>query len=137
MIARELGLSADERALVEEIVNQYVAVFQMEAEQVQKAIARAEGTSPMALPDLVDRKEIRERAQAEMRPSGDAIRLNMDRGDSAERRERAVEIIREELELEVREALAMGGNAAGSASDRGVSGLSHSPSLTSEEANFE
>lgn len=103
MIARELGLSADERALVEEIVNQYVAVFQMEAEQVQKAIARAEGTSPMALPDLVDRKEIRERAQAEMRPSGDAIRLNMDRGDSAERRERAVEIIREELELELDE----------------------------------
>ena len=105
LIATELGLSDDERELVEEIINQYVTTFQEESVVIQEALEKAGGGNPMELPDKVRREDIRSRARVEMRPSGDAIRLTIDREGAAERRARAVGIIREELAIELEDPI--------------------------------
>lgn len=103
LIADELGLSEAERALVEEVINQYVRGFEEESTRVQEALEKAGGASSIELPDMVEREKIRSRARIQMRPSGDPIRLNIDRDAMAERRARAVGIIHEEMALEEEE----------------------------------
>ncbi|MEE2908626.1 MAG: hypothetical protein VX527_12435 [Planctomycetota bacterium] len=103
LIANELGLSDVERALVEEIINQYIIEFEAESTRVQEALEKAGGASAVELPDMVERENIRSRARVQMKPSGDPIRLNLDREAMAERRARAVGIIREEMALEEEE----------------------------------
>ncbi|MBG84300.1 MAG: hypothetical protein CMJ40_07135 [Phycisphaerae bacterium] len=101
LITEQLGLSDQERVLVEFVINSYVETFEQEAEAVRIQMEALESPDMLELPDHVNRKDIRRRAKAEMTSdrSGGGINGQIMEKLSV-RRARATKIISEELELE-------------------------------------
>ena len=106
LITEQLGLSSEERVLVEFVINSYVEEFEREAQIVQMKMAEIDSPGMMELPDHVDRQDIRSRAKQEMTSdrSGGGINGQIMEKLSV-RRARATKIIAEELALEPLEDL--------------------------------
>ena len=98
LIAEQLGLSDDERVLVEAVINSYVETFEAEAAQVKEAIDALQSPELVELPDHVDRAAIRKRATEEMYSDRSGGGINGPIGSPSERYARTLGIITEELE---------------------------------------
>ena len=99
-IAAELGLSDEERVLVEILIDRYVKQFQQESEQAQAELAEVPSVGREEMPDLGDRNQIRSDAREAMRIRADPTDLGaISSTNSSERRERVNKVIRRELKL--------------------------------------
>ncbi|MCH2133720.1 MAG: hypothetical protein MK116_08215 [Phycisphaerales bacterium] len=99
IITEELGLSDVERALVEQIIYEYVRQFEEEARVVQAQVKEAMGASKNQLSNWSDRQNVRKRASKAMIPSSDPTKLVIRQDTTADRLARVQQIIREEIEM--------------------------------------
>ncbi|MDG2094398.1 MAG: hypothetical protein P8J89_03925 [Phycisphaerales bacterium] len=107
LITKQLGLSDEERVLVEAVIESYVETFEREAQAVREQLAQLESPILMELPDHVSRQDIRKRARQQMvsgtgMMGADGVKMEK----SSVRQARTLKIIAEEMELEAIEELA-------------------------------
>lgn len=101
LITKQLGLSDEERVLVEAVINSYVETFELESQQVREQLAQLESPILMELPDHVSRQDIRKRARKQMFSGNGLMGANGGKLEKASvRQARTLKIIAEEMELE-------------------------------------